>query len=193
MSIQPLIDHFNSFLLLNEEEIKELTTRVYLKKIKRKQFILTPESVCIHYTFVVEGCFKMYKVDSAAKEHNLVFASENEWVTDIGSFHSEKESELYIEAIEPSVILQLHKKDLIHFFTHHPKFNRIFRVIIEDKFVELQHRLLQTISSTAEERYLSFLKQYPHLQNRLPNTQIASYIGITPEFLSRIRGEMSRQ
>jgi CRP-like cAMP-binding protein len=76
---------------------------------------------------------------------------------------------------------------------HNPKFNRTFRVIIENRFVELENRVLQTISSTAEERYLTFLKQYPQLSNRLPNTQIASYLGITPEFLSKIRNKISKK
>ncbi len=193
MEIDKLIEHFKGYLSLNEEEIHELSNRIKIRKIKRRQFILSHGDICKHYNFVVSGCFKMYKVDPAAKEHNLLFAIENEWITDIGSFHSEKPSELYIEAIEPSTIIQIVKEDLLFFYGNYPKFDRNFRVIIEDKFIELQNRLLQTFSLTAEERYLSFLDQYPHLLNRLPNTQIASYIGITPEFLSRIRKELSRK
>ena len=193
MSLQPLIDHFKQYLPLNELEVSELTSRSQLRQVKRRQFILSSGEICKHYNFVLKGCFKMYKMDEATKEHNLLFACENEWITDIGSFHSEKPSELYIEAIEPSTIVQISRKDLIFFYTHYPKFDRNFRVMVENQFIELQNRLLQTISSTAEERYLSFVKQYPHLINRLPNTQIASYLGITPEFLSRIRGEMSRR
>lgn len=193
MEIEKLIKYFDSYLPLDEEEIRELSTRCKIRKTKRRQFILAQGEVCKYYNFVVEGCFKMYKVDDAAKEHNLMFACENDWVTDIGSFHSEEASQLYIEAIEPSTIIQIAKKDLLFIYTNFPKFDRNFRVIIEDKYIELQNRLLQTISSAAEERYMCFLDQYPHLQNRLPNTQIASYIGITPEFLSRIRGEMTRK
>jgi len=185
--------HFKAYLSLNEEEIQELSSRVSIRTIKRRQFLLSEGEKCKHYNFVVSGCFKMYKIDPAGKEHNLLFACENEWVTDIGSFHTEKPSELYIEAIEPSTVIQIKKEDLLFFYMNYPKFDRNFRVIIEDKFVELQNRLLQTFSSTAEERYLSFLDQYPHLLQRLPNTQIASYIGITPEFLSRIRKELSRK
>ena len=170
-----------------------MINRVIEKNIKRKQFILQEGDVCRHYSFVVSGCFKMYGVDTSGKEHNIQFAAENEWISDIGSFHSEKGSRLFIEAIEPSVILQLEKSNLIYLYTHDPKFNRTFRVIIEDKFVELQNRVLQKISSTAEERYLSFLDQYPQLSNRLPNTQIASYLGITPEFLSKIRNHISQK
>ena len=193
MEIDKLVAHFQAYLPLDQEEIQELSSRIKARKIKRRQFILSHGEKCKHYNFVVSGCFKMYKVDPAGKEHNLLFASENQWITDIGSFHSEKPSELYIEAIEPSVIIQIEKKDLLYFYANYPKFDRNFRVIIEDKYIELQNRLLQTISYTAEERYLSFLDQYPHLINRLPNTQIASYIGITPEFLSRIRKDLSRQ
>jgi CRP-like cAMP-binding protein len=93
----------------------------------------------------------------------------------------------FIEAVEPSVILQIDRTNLVYLYHHHPKFDRIFRIIIEQKFIELQNRVLQTISSTAAERYERFLTQYPSLATRLPNTQIASYIGITPEFLSKIR------
>ncbi|MBN4061916.1 MAG: cyclic nucleotide-binding protein [Flavobacteriales bacterium] len=193
MEIETLIMHFKAYLSLNEEEIQELSSRVSIRTIKRRQFLLSEGEKCKHYNFVVSGCFKMYKIDPAGKEHNLLFACENEWVTDIGSFHTEKPSELYIEAIEPSTVIQIKKEDLLFFYMNYPKFDRNFRVIIEDKFVELQNRLLQTFSSTAEERYLSFLDQYPHLLQRLPNTQIASYIGITPEFLSRIRKELSRK
>jgi len=98
---------------------------------------------------------------------------------------------LFIEAIEPSVILQIEKQDLLFLFVNVPKFDRNFRVIIEEKFIELQNRLLQNFSSNANKRYADFLVQYPQLALRLPNTQIASYLGITPEFLSKIRGEKS--
>jgi len=187
MPIDQLIEHFAQYIPLREIEKNELGQRVVEKKVKRRQFILQQNDVCKHYTFVLSGCFKMYGVDSNGTEHNIQFAAENEWIADIGSFHSEKESRLYIEAVEPSMVLQIGKPDLIYLYHNHPKFDRIFRVIVEEKFIEIQNRVLQNISSTADERYFTFLEQYPRLANRLPNTQIASYIGITPEFLSKIR------
>lgn len=193
MAIQPLIDHFANYLPLDEEEAKELALRSKIRKVKRRQFVLSEGEVCRHYNFVLQGCLKMYKVDESEKEHNLAFAIENEWSTDIGSFHSEEPSSLYIEAVEPSILIQIAKPDLLHLYVQYPKFDRNFRVIIEDQFVELQRRLLQTISTSAEERYLQFSRQYPNLLQRLPNTQIASFLGITPEFLSRIRGQLNRQ
>lgn len=191
MHVQKLIEHLNSYLPLSKEEQDEVVDRSTLHQLKRRQFLLAPGEICKHYNFVVAGALKMYKVDDAAKEHNLVFAIENEWIVDIGSFHDNKPSQLYIEAIEPSHVVRIAKPDLLHFYTHFEKFNRTFRVIIEDQYVELQKRLLQTISTTAEERYVQFMKNYPHLINRLPSTQIASYLGITPEFLSRIRSQMA--
>jgi CRP-like cAMP-binding protein len=193
MSINQLIAHFNSYIPLTEKEKNELKNRFIEKKIKRRQFILQENEVCRHYTFVAAGCFKMYGVDRNGGEHNIQFAAENDWIVDISSFHSGKESPLSIEAIEPSVILQIGRSDLIYLYHNHPKFDRIFRVIIENKFIEQQNRVLQNISSTAEERYLAFLEQYPTLAERLPNTQIASYLGITPEFLSKIRKTLSKK
>lgn len=190
-TINKLLSHFDDYVPLSDKEKEELTKRVKERAIKRKQFILQESDVCKHYSFVTHGCFKMYGVDPSGKEHNLQFAAENDWIADMGSFYSEKPSKLYIEALEPSVIIQIEKKDLLFFYVNHPKFDRNFRVIIENKFVELQNRMLQNISSTAEERYLSFLEQYPTLSNRLPSTQIASYLGVTPEFLSKVRKDIS--
>lgn len=182
-----LIDYFQKLLPLAEEEMTIVKEVFVERKVKRRQFILQAGDVCKHNTFVVEGCLKMYRVDAQAKEHNLQFAIENGWIGDIGSFHSEEPSQLYIEAIENSVILQINKADLLKLYVDYPKFNRIFRVLVENAFVNLQNRLLQNFSTTAEERYLDFLKKHPELFNRISNVQIASYLGVTPEFLSTIR------
>ena len=187
MPVEKLIKYLAQYIPLRETEKNELRQRVTERHVKRRQFILQQNDVCKYYTFVVSGCFKMFGVDENAVEHNIQFAAENDWISDIGSFHSGKESRLYIEAVEPSFILQIDKTNLIYLYHNHPKFDRIFRVIAEENVIELQNRVMQDISSTADERYLSFLQQYPLLANRLPNTQIASYLGITPEFLSKIR------
>ncbi len=192
MTTKPLIDYFENHLPLNEEE-RFVVEKVFKeKRVKRRQFILQEGDVCRHNTFVLEGCFKMYMVDPNGKEHNLQFAIENWWIGDIGSFHSEKPSRLYIEAIENSVVLQVTKEDQLNLFVDYPKFNRIFRVLAENAMVKLQNRILQNISSTAEERYLSFVERYPYFFNRISNVQIASYLGVTPEFLSTIRKKIAK-
>ncbi|MCR9172068.1 MAG: Crp/Fnr family transcriptional regulator [bacterium] len=191
MSHQPLIDYFNKFIPLTEEEQSIVEEVFNERKIKRRQFILNEGDVSFVNTFVVEGCFRMYTVDDKGKEHNLQFAVENWWIGDIGSFHSEEPSKLYIEALENSIVLQIKKEDQLRLFVEYPKFNQIFRVFTENALVSSQRRTLQNISSTAEERYLDFMKRYPHFFNRISNVQIASYIGVTPEFLSKIRKEIT--
>lgn len=187
MMTKTLIEYFENYLPLDEEE-KSIVQEVFKeRRIKRKQFILQEGDVCKHNTFVIEGCFRTYAVDDKGKEHNLQFAVENWWVGDIGSFHSERPSKLYIEAIENSIILQCKKEDQIKLFVKYPKFDRIFRVLAENAMVSMQNRILQNISSTAEERYLDFVERFPHFFNRISNVQIASYLGVTPEFLSSIR------
>ncbi|PWN71651.1 cyclic nucleotide-binding protein [Chryseobacterium phosphatilyticum] len=185
--ITSLISYFKSFIPLSKEEIEVLDERITERRMKRKQFILQENEICRYYTFVVSGCFKMYSVDNNGGEHNLQFAAENDWIVDIDSFHNKKPSKVYIVALETSVVLQIEKNDLWYLYTYYPKFDRNFRVIIEQKFIELQNRVLQNISATGDEKYEFFIRQYPHLANRLPNTQIASYLGITPQFLSKIR------
>ncbi|WP_428663211.1 Crp/Fnr family transcriptional regulator [Runella sp.] len=191
--MKALIRHFQEYIPLTEEEIKLLEPRVQTRRIKRRQMILQEGFVCRHYSFVVEGCFKMYGVDDKGFEHNIQFAAEGDWIADIGSFHTQKPSKLFIEALENAEIIQIEQPNLYFLYLNIPKLDRIFKVLIENKFVELQNRVLQTFSSTAEQRYLSFLEQYPNLANRLPNTQIASYLGITPEFLSKIRRDLSKR
>jgi CRP-like cAMP-binding protein len=109
---QPLIEHFKNYIPLNEGEIELFEGRVSQRHIKRRQMISQEGFICKHYSFVVKGCFRMYGVDAKGAEHNIQFAAENDWIADIGSFHSGKPSKLFIEAIEPSIIVQIEKQDL---------------------------------------------------------------------------------
>ncbi len=187
MTTLPLIQHLGSFIPLTGDEKVLLGEKFDLHKVKRKEKILMAGEVCKHYSFIVKGCFRMFGVDDKGFEHNIQFAAENDWIADIGSFHAQKPSLLNIESLEAGVVLQVKQQDLYFLYNNIPKLDRIFKVLIELKYIELQNRVLQNFSSTAEERYLSFLEQYPLLFNRLPNTQVASYLGITPEFLSKVR------
>ena len=188
-----LIAYMSSAFALTGEEIEKLISLFAERIVKRRGIILHQGDVCKHFTFVVSGCFKMYAIDNNGKEFNLEFAVENEWISDLNSFYDEKPTSVYIEAIEPSVVLQISRADLIHLYSNYPKFNSTFRIIIERKYMELQKRVLQNISATAEERYSNFIHQNPKLALRLPNTQIASYLGITSEFLSKIRKDLAHK
>lgn len=192
-SIEPLIDYFSTMIPLETEE-KQLVAKNFRPRLyRRRQYVLQEGDVCNQFNFVVRGCLRMYKIDEKGNVHILQFASESWWIMDIGSFHSKKPAMLNIDALEDTMVLQADYDNLIEIYTKAPKFNRIFRVLVENSYVSLQNRLLENISSTAEERYLSFLETYPHLSNRLPQTQIAAYLGITPEFLSRVRNSQTKK
>ncbi|HET7002728.1 MAG TPA: Crp/Fnr family transcriptional regulator [Puia sp.] len=191
-SIEPLLEYFDKLIPLNKSE-KELVAEKFQARLYRKrQFVLQENDICGHINFVVRGCLRMYKIDDVGNTHIVQFATENYWINDLGSFHTLKPSDLNIDALEDTVVLQIQRNDLITIYTSSPKFDRIFRVLIENSFVMLQQRLLQIISSTAEDRYQSFMEIYPHLINRLSQVQIAAYLGITPEFLSRLRNRRSK-
>lgn len=191
-STEPLLSYFDRLIPLSKEE-QELVTSTFRSRLFRKrQYVLQEGDVCTQFYFVVRGCLRMYKIDEKGGTHILQFAAENYWMVDLGSFHGVKPSALNIDALEDTVVLQISRNDLISLYVQAPKFDRIFRVLLENSFVRLQERLLQNISSTAEERYQTFLEIYPHLANRLSQVQIAAFLGITPEFLSRLRSKRSK-
>ena len=189
-SAEPLLEYFSRSFPIDEEEKELIRAKFHSRLFRKRQFVLQEGDVCTQFNFVIRGCLRTYKIDEKGSMHILQFATENNWISDLGSFHKKKPSALNIDALEDTVVLQTSYDELISLFTAAPKFDRIFRVLIENNVIRLQERLLQTISSTAEERYQSFLEIYPHLLNRLPQTQIASFLGITPEFLSRLRSKM---
>ena len=191
-SIEPLLKYFERLLPLSKEEKELVNEKFHPRLFRKRQYALQEGNVCVQFYFVVRGCLRMYKIDEQGTVHILQFATEDWWIMDLGSFYSEKASELNIDALEDTMVLQISHDDLILLYTNAPKFHRIFRVLVENSFVSLQKRLLQTISSTAEDRYQYFIDTYPHLVNRLSQTQIASFLGITPEFLSRLRNKLSK-
>ena len=191
--MQVLFKDFEEILPLTDHEKVLIESKISFQKIKRKSLVLKEGKVCKLYTYIQSGCFRMYGIDDKGFSHNIQFAAEGDWIADIGSFYTQTASKLNIEAIEDCEIYQINQPDLYWLLENLPKVNRMFKVISENNFVEIQNRVLQNFSSTAEQRYLSFLEQYPHLSSRLPNTQIASYLGITPEFLSKIRKGLTQK
>jgi len=191
-STEPLIEYFDRSIPLDEKEKELIRTKFHSRLFRKRQFVLQEGDVCTQINFVVRGCLRTYKIDEKGNTHILQFATENNWINDLGSFHGLRPSFLNIDALEDTVVLQISRDGLISLYNESPKFDRIFRVLVENAFVRLQARLLQNISSTAEERYQSFLEMYPHLTNRLSQVQIAAFLGVTPEFLSRLRSIRSK-
>lgn len=192
-SAEPLLEYFKKRgYLLNELEIGLVNEKFRSRLYRKRQYVLQEGDVCTQFNFVVRGCLRTYNIDKKGNLHILQFGAENNWINDLGSFHGIKPSKLNIDAIEDTVVLQINLEDLISLYKQSSIFDRIFRVLIENGYIHLQERLLQNISSTAEERYEEFLNRYPHLINRIPQLQIAAFLGVTPEFLSRLRNQRAK-
>ena len=186
---QNIIKH----IALSEEETETFCNLFQQKLIHKKSFLLRAGDVCRFEGFVNKGLFRVYHIDQNGFEQILYFAAENWWITDIDSFTNGTPSQLCIEAIEDSEVLLISKQDKEFAYTNLPKIEKLFRVMTQKTHVALQRRMIDNLSKTADQRYLDFMEKYPELFQRLSNLQIAAYLGISHEFLSKIRKKIAGQ
>jgi CRP-like cAMP-binding protein len=184
-----LFDTFSKHIHLNQDEEELILKNLIYKKIKRKQFFLHENQFTKDSAFVISGCLRSYSIDENGFEHILQFAPAKWWITDMYSFISEKESKLNIDALLDTEIYALSREHQIKLFDEVPKLERYFRIITEKALVSSRQRVLDNMELSAKERYYKFCTVYPGLINSIPQKQIASYIGVTPEFLSKLRAE----
>jgi CRP-like cAMP-binding protein len=186
-----IIVNISRHVSLTEKECEYFLSLLQSKTIKRKSFLLQEGDVCRFENFITKGCLKMYSVDKNGSEHIVMFAIEDWWVSDLYSFLSDAPTTYYIEAVEDTVISQISRADLDKLYSKIPKFERFFRIMFQKAFIAQQRRINTNLSANAEERYHTFIKELPHLVKRLPQKQIAAYLGMTPEMVSIIRRKMS--
>ena len=188
-----IIDSISRHITLSDEEKEHFLGLLQPKTYKRKQFILEDGEVCKYSTFVTKGCLRGFTVDANGFEHVLNFAPVGWWIADMYSLLTQKPGILNIEAQEDAEVLLLSKSRQEKLYHDIPQFERFFRIITENSLVAYQQRLIDNLSLSAEERYHNFCKRYPTLINTLPKKQIASYIGVTPEFFSRMQHRMLKK
>lgn len=186
-----LLRHITRQVSLSAPEQDAVRTRFQARNLKKKEFLLQAGDVCRTEHFVVQGCLRAYAIDTEGKEHIIQFAVEEWWIGDMRSFVREVPAEFFIEAMENCALLVIDKPGLEQLFREAPAFERFYRIIVQNAFIALQQRVLAKLSQTAEERYLEFIGRYPNIEQRVPQHQIAAYLGMTPEFLSRIRRQWS--
>lgn len=182
-----ILAHVAKHITLNKEEIDYFLSLLQTKNIKRKDFLLQANETCKTENFITKGCLRTYTIDNNGTEHILMFGVENWWVGDLYSFLTQLPATLFIDALEDTEVLQITKENLEKLYEKVPKFERFFRVIIQNAFIAQQQRINQNLSFTAEERYQFFIQKYPLLEQRISQKQIAAYLGITPVFLSMLR------
>jgi CRP-like cAMP-binding protein len=188
-----ILKNISKHLQLSEEEINYFTSLLKKKRMRKKQFLLEESEVCNHECFVNSGCLRMYNLNNKGQEHIIQFAVADWWIADQYSFLTGLPSVYFIDALEESEVLLIEKKQLEQLYTRVPKFERFFRIAFQNSYVALQRRILAGLSQTAEEKYLDFINRYADIERKIPQRQIASYLGITPESLSRIRKQLPRK
>ena len=193
IDFQPILDQVSLHIQLDGEEKSHFLAQLQHQQLQKKEFLLRENEVCKHSAFVVSGCLRAYHLDGNGFEHVLQFAPEGWWVADMYSLLSGKPGHLNIEALEDSEILLLSKPAQEKLYTDIPKFERFFRIITENSLVSNRQRVMDNLSLNARERYAGFCQKYPSLIERLPQKQIAAYIGVTPEFLSALRSEWRKK
>ncbi len=180
-----LHNFFEQYGKLSEQGIEDLTHRFRLKPIKKGELLLLQGQVCRHIFFVSKGCLRLYYIADGI-ETTVWFSFENNSAIELSSFLSEDPSDYFIEAIEDSEILSLSKSELTKLYEKHPEIEGIIRVFWEDVILNLLKRFTALQKDTAEKRYLNLMNHPQYLQ-RIPQKYLASYIGVTPTSLSRIR------
>lgn len=193
MSFQLILDNVSRHISLANEEKEYFVSLLQPKKIKKKEYLLREGEISRYSTFVTSGCLRSYNIDQNGTEHVLSFAPADWWMADMYSLISQQPGILNIEALENTEMLLLSKNDQEQLYIKIPKFERFFRILIEKSLVANQQRLIDRLSLSGQERYAKFCQRYPTLINQIPQKQIAAYIGVSPEFLSRARAEMARE
>jgi len=172
---------------LDTAEIEYFKSVVKRKSVKKNAIVLDAGEICRSIYFVDKGCLRIFYTDSDAGEHNISFCPEYWWAVDISSFSGQGPSFYSIGALEDTEVFYLSYPVLEELYLKVPKFERFFRILTQNGFNLYQHRITSNLSKTAEERYFQFQKQYPKLELRIAQKHIASYLGITPVFLSMLR------
>ncbi len=184
------INYINKYVVLTKEEEGVLLSMVSFRRYLKGQYVVQQGDVCKNSGFIIAGCTRTFHVDDEGHEHIVMFSIENWWASEIGSFVTQTPSDYNVQCIENTELIQISFDDQEDLFNKIPKLERFFRLILERAFVASQKRIVRSFSLTAKEQYLHFLREYPELENRIPQYMIASYLGITKEFLSKIKSQL---
>ena len=186
-----LYNKITESISITDEEFDFCKTLFLPKKLRKRQYLLQEGDVCKYTAFVTKGILRSYTIDNKGTEHILQFAFEGWWMGDLYSYLTDEPSMYNMEAIENCELLLISKPSWELLLEKIPAFERYFRILIQNNLIATQQRLMGTLSETAEEKYVKLINNFPGCLQRVPQHMIASYLGITRETLSRIRGQMA--
>jgi CRP-like cAMP-binding protein len=182
---------FNSKILLTEEDQELIKNYLTLKKLRKKQYLLQEGDVCKSVAFVEKGALRLYKVNADGSEHIVQFALEGQFITDLYSFFTNEPSIFNIDAIEESELVLITRSASDELRKRSPQYQEFIFQATSEAYIQLERRMTSAISLSLEERYKEFTENNPNIVQRLPQHMIASYMGLTPETLSRVRKRIS--
>ena len=192
MNFNLLLSNISRHISLSAEEIAFFTSLLRSKLVKNGEFLLREGNICKYESFVVKGCLKTYYLDENGFEHIIDFSIEEWWADDLYSLLTQTPSKSNIKAIEDTDIVQISKPDLELLYQKIPKFERFFRILFQNAYITQREQINQALSASAEERYILFMKQKPYAEKRFSQKDIASYLGVTPQFLSALKKRLGQ-
>lgn len=192
IEIQSLYNQLIQNHSFTEKEADFFVTHFTERKVKKRQFIIQPDFIAKYRVFVVQGTFKAYVIGNDGQENTISLAMDGWWISDPNSFIYQQPATMFVEALEDSVILQLDFKNEQLLKAHSHQFETFFRAVAERGLAFMQRRLIASLTLTAEARYEEFAEKYPDFLQRVPQFTIASYLGMTTQYLSRIRNKSTK-
>lgn len=190
MSEHYLINHIKQYIQIDTEAINILLLNIDIRKIRKNEQLFTSGQICNHLYFVTKGLLKKYYVNSEGKERVLTFTKEMQWNGDLTSFWNNEKTIFNIKALETTEYISISRTKIDEVTARIPAFDRYLRMIANESIYKLERRVNQSLSCSAEERYMDFLEDYGDLVQRIPQKEIASFLGVTPEFLSIMKGKI---
>ena len=187
MDFDLILQNVKKHIQLDKAEEEFFISLLDKKELRKKSFLLRQDEICKTENFIIKGCVRMYTIDEKGLEHIVFFGVEDWWVSDLYSFLTKTPSSYFIDALEDTEVLQLTKSKIDSLYERIPKFERFFRIMLQNAFIAQQNRINQNLSFTAEQRYQDFIKRFPQLEQRISQKQVAAYLGMTPVFLSMLR------
>jgi CRP-like cAMP-binding protein len=188
-----LLDNISKFITLNDDEKQFLLSKTETIQVKAKTLLLQAGEISKYTYFVNSGILRSFNINDHIIEHVLHFACEGWWIGDMYSYITEKPGNLFIEVVEDAELIRISKENHQILYQEIPKLECFFRILVENSLVAHQERLMDNMSLTAEERFEKFCSKYPTLIQRVPQKQIASYIGVTPEFFSKMKARLLKK
>ncbi len=185
--------HVHSYTSPSAADLELLHSLLEIRTYRKKTLLLSEGEICRFECFINKGCIRNYYLNDKGEEVTLQFATEGWWVSDMASFNEHTHSHLFIESLEDCEVLVLTQATKEQLLRQAPCFERLFRILVQRNLARLQERLFRTIATTASEKYLDFLERYPGIPQRVAQHYIASYLGFTPEFLSKVRTRLSKK